>query len=112
MTDAEMAALPTVPADGNFTVKQGGSVVIYGARGRNCSAVPGFSDVMGSAFRRGGSKEPKMGTLSDGGVAKRRSGSCGGEVPVRAVVYTAGNKSGSDEVIFYGSDRAAITITE
>lgn len=112
MTDAEMAALPTVPAEGNFTVKQGGSVVIYGARGRSCGVVPSFSGVMTGAFRRSGSKEPKIGTLSDGGIAKRRSGSCKGEVPVRAIVYTAGNKSGSDEVVFYGSDRASITVTE
>ncbi len=102
-----------VPAGGEFVVKAGHSRIIYGVRGEECGDAPSFADAERDMFLEAGSQQPKHGTLYDAGIGKRYSGSCGEEVPVRAVGYRAhGAVGATDEIVFFGVDTASVTIKE
>ena len=98
-----------IPSSLEITATTGKSVVIYGQRSRDCDSLtpPPFSMVLEEAI----TNMPLHGTLSNGGISKRRSIKCGKVVPLRAVSYTSDpGFSGKDLVGFWWTDRVIITV--
>lgn len=107
MNLAAFAQEVEIPAKLEVTTKAGETAVIYGQRARDCKSVPSFEWTISNAITR----EPKHGTLSDGGVGKRRSRSCGKVVPVRAISYTPeAGFEGTDLVTFWERETVIIEV--
>jgi len=95
-------AVGAIEYGGSYIVAPGGTAVIHGGR-QGCTTAPAFESV-------GVAVAPTQGTLYDAGLSSRNSGSCGGNVPTRAIGYRASPTfSGMDRIVFNGG--AEVTIT-
>jgi len=73
----------------------GDSAIIHGVRSRGCEGAPTWESI------RGRLPEPVTGVLTDGGVGMRHSRSCGEQVEVRAILFTA-TQAGTEQITLYG----------
>ncbi len=96
-----------IPMGLEVSTKPEETVIIYGQRARDCKSVPTFDWTTTNAVTR----EPAHGTLSNGGVGKRSSRSCGKVVPVRAVAFTPeADFTGTDSVTFWGQETVIVEV--
>ena len=96
------AGAQRIPYKRYVTLSVGQSTVIHGARGACGEAPPDWEEVIR------GLPLSLIGSYSDGGLGVRRSRSCGGPTPARAVKFTA-EKAGSEQIVLYG-DPINITV--
>jgi hypothetical protein len=88
----------------NVTLSVGEAMIIHGARGNNCGPAPDW-EVAKELM-----PELQTGTLSNGGLGTRFSRQCGGNIPARAILYTATNP-GVEQFNLYG-DPIVATVTQ
>lgn len=97
-----------IPTTMRVSTQPGETVIVYGQRKPGCKGgVPTFEWMLSNAVTSG----PEHGTLSNGGVGKRSSGSCGKVVPVRAVAYTPeAGFTGTDTVTFWEQETVTVEV--
>lgn len=98
------AVAQEIPYRKTITLKVGETAVIHGARGECGKPAPEWSQVI--------RKLPPvaLGSFSDGGLGERKSRSCGGPTPARAIRFTA-TKAGAEQILVE-QDPITITVTE
>ena len=84
-----------VPGGGTVTVAVGAPTPVYGMRSQDCDAAPSFEAV------RDRLPASSLGVFVDGGTGVRRSRSCGGPTPVRAIAIIAG-QPGTETLELFG----------
>lgn len=101
----------TVGAGGTVAVSGDDPVPVYGIRDRDCGNAPDFRTQMELLVGELGLSMPaEAGVLADGGVSRRQSRRCGGEVDVRVVVYRPRpGYTGTFELDFFG-DLVKVTV--
>ncbi|UYN95650.1 MAG: hypothetical protein KIT25_01495 [Enhydrobacter sp.] len=79
----------------SVVAKVGEAIVVHGKRGRCGEPPPSWEEVAGEL------PTLSIGAWSDGGVGHRYSDACGGDTPVRAVVFTA-TRAGQQRLRLFG----------
>jgi|GEM_PF-1598311 len=102
-----LSAVPTQATDFKYrksvTLNVGQSIILKGVRSHNCGdKAPSWSRV------RSRLPKTKLGKFSNGGDGFTDSGSCGGRVGARGILFTA-KKPGKEQLTIY-KDKVRITV--